>query len=249
MSYPETYDRICATHLGEIFPSLSQRGLDANHYHHSSSPSGVVTEPDGLARPAWAVPTKGLRDYYDNEWGVPIVDEHGLFELLSLEVFQAGLSWRTVLSRRESLRQAFSGFIPEVVAEYGPEKVEELVHDQSVIRNRRKIQAVITNAQATVELRSHGGLAQLIWSYQPEKTPCPQFLEDLEPASTQAVQLATDLKSAGFVFVGPKTIYALMQAAGVLDAHLEQSHRRGSSGLWNPDGTRAKKPELVSVSA
>ncbi len=194
--------------------------------------SGVLCE-DGLVRPPWAARDPLLRTYYDTEWGMPVRDERGLFERLSLEAFQSGLSWATILRRREGFRDAFGNFDPETVAAFGPDDVERLVHDPRIIRNRRKIKATLQNARATLELRPAGGLAALIWSYQPEQTPQPCTLVDIPTQSAESAALARALRARGFTFVGPTTMFALMESVGIVDTHLMSSHRRGSSGVWS----------------
>ncbi|AQQ14752.1 DNA-3-methyladenine glycosylase 1 [Corynebacterium glaucum] len=189
-----------------------------------------ITGPDGLTRPPWAATDPLLRDYYDTEWGMPIRDEAGMFERLALEGFQVGLSWRLILTKREALRRAFHGFDPDTVA--GME-VEHLLDDASVIRNRRKLAAAVTNAQATVALREEGtDLAEFIWSYQPAETPAPRTVEEVPTRSPESEQLAKDLKSRGFTFVGPVTMYALMESVGIVDTNLVGTWRRGASGVW-----------------
>lgn len=201
--------------------------------------SDVVTGEDGLTRPAWASVDPLLREYYDTEWGVPVRDERGVFERLSLEAFQSGLSWATILRKRPAFREVFDGFDPEVVAAYGPPDRARLMADARIVRNRRKIEATITNAAATLSLRAEGGLAELVWSFQPERTPLPRTAAEVPTVSPESTALARELKSRGFVFVGPTTMHALMEAIGIVDTHLVGSHRRGCSGLWRQDGTRA----------
>ncbi|WP_019201525.1 DNA-3-methyladenine glycosylase I [Tsukamurella sp. 1534] len=206
----------------------------------SEQESGVVVGPDGLARPAWAAADGLLQEYYDTEWGMPVRDERGLFERISLEGFQAGLSWATVLRKRPAFREAFAGFDPDAVAAFGDADVERLLGDPGIIRNRQKIEATIGNARATVALRESGGLPRLIWSYQPEQTPAPRTMAEVAATSPESVALSKELRRRGFRFVGPTTMYALMQAVGIVDDHLVGSHRRGSSGVWGPGpGERA----------
>ncbi len=154
----------------------------------------LVVGDDGLARPAWAATDPLLREYYDTEWGMPVRDERGVFERLSLEVFQAGLSWGTMLRKREAFRAAFDGFDPDVVAGYGPDDVERLMGDAAIIRNHRKILATITNAQATVALREAddvvGGLAGLFWSFQPDVTPMPRTGAEVPSETAESAALA-----------------------------------------------------------
>ena len=196
----------------------------------------LVVGDDGLARPAWAATDPLLREYYDTEWGIPVRDERGVFERLSLEAFQSGLSWATILRKRPAFRDAFSGFDPEVVAGFGDEDVDRLLSNAAIVRNRAKILATIANARATLRLRETGnvagGLAGLVWSYRPESTPRPHRFADIPTQSEQSVALAGDLKRRGFRFVGPTTMYALMEAIGIIDTHLVGSYRRGSSGVW-----------------
>ena len=194
----------------------------------------LVTGDDGLARPAWAATDPLLREYYDTEWGMPVRDERGVFERLSLEAFQSGLSWATILRKRPAFRDAFAGFDPDTVAGFGEADVDRLLADARIVRNRAKVLATITNARATVRLRDtvDDGLAGLVWSYRPESTPRPHRFADIPTQSEQSVALAGDLKRRGFRFVGPTTMYALMEAIGIIDTHLVGSYRRGSSGVW-----------------
>ena len=194
----------------------------------------LVMGDDGLARPAWAATDPLLREYYDTEWGMPVRDERGVFERVSLEAFQSGLSWATILRKRPAFRDAFAGFDPDAVAGFGEADVDRLLADARIVRNRAKVLATITNARATVRLRDtvDDGLAGLVWSYRPESTPRPHRFADIPTQSEQSVALAGDLKRRGFRFVGPTTMYALMEAIGIIDTHLVGSHRRGSSGVW-----------------
>ena len=196
----------------------------------------LVVGDDGLARPAWAATDPLLREYYDTEWGMPVRDERGVFERLSLEAFQSGLSWATILRKRPAFRDAFSGFDPEVVAGFGDEDVARLLSNAAIVRNRAKILATIANARATLRLRETGnvagGLAGLVWSYRPDRTPEPRRAADVPTRSAESTALARELKRRGFRFVGPTTCFALMEAIGIVDTHLLGSHRRGSSGVW-----------------
>ncbi|MCS3779275.1 DNA-3-methyladenine glycosylase I [Tsukamurella ocularis] len=192
---------------------------------------GVVIGEDGLARPAWAADGL-LREYYDTEWGMPIRDERGLFERIALEGFQAGLSWATVLRKRPAFRAGFAGFEPDVVAGFDEGDVERLLADAGIIRNRQKIEATIGNARAVVALREDGGLVDLVWSFRPDRTPAPRTMAEVAATSPESVALSKELRRRGFRFVGPTTMYALMQAVGIVDDHLVDSHRRGTSGVW-----------------
>lgn len=198
----------------------------------TTTPDGLVTGDDGLARPAWAANDAMLREYYDTEWGMPVHDERGVFERLSLEAFQSGLSWRTILAKRPAFRAAFADFDPDVVTTFGDDDVERLMADAGIVRNRAKIRATITNAAATVALRADGGLADLVWSFRPEVTPAPRTIAEVPTTSDESVALSKTLRKRGFVFVGPTTMHALMEALGIVDTHLVGSHRRGSSGVW-----------------
>lgn len=193
---------------------------------------GIVVGDDGLARPAWAAVAPLLRDYYDTEWGMPVKDERGVYERVSLEGFQAGLSWATILRKRLAFRSAFNDFDPDVIAAYTGTDVERLIADVGIVRNRQKIQAAITNARATIELREDMGLADLVWSFQPDATPRPRTFADIPTKSAESIALSKELRRRGFAFVGPTTMYALMEAIGIIDTHLLDSHRRGSSGIW-----------------
>ncbi|MCA0291616.1 MAG: DNA-3-methyladenine glycosylase I [Actinobacteria bacterium] len=187
---------------------------------------------DGLSRPSWAAIDPLLRDYYDTEWGMPVRDERGVFERLSLEAFQSGLSWATILRKRPAFREAFDGFDPDLVAAYGDRDRERLMADAGIVRNRRKIDATITNARATIALREQGGLADFVWSFQPADTPRPTLYDQILTQSPESLAMSKALKNAGFAHVGPTTMYALMEAIGIVDTHLLGSHRRASSGVW-----------------
>jgi DNA-3-methyladenine glycosylase I len=189
----------------------------------SENPS-VTPGPDGKPRCWWSVGTEDYLDYHDNEWGRPLHGESELFERLTLEAFQSGLSWLTILRKRENFRRAFDGFDIERVAEYGEADVERLLSDAGIVRNRRKIEAAITNAKAARELHAGGEtLDELIWRFSPapDSRPVPATLSDLEPTTPESKALAKELKRRGFVFVGPTTAYATMQAAGLVNDHLE----------------------------
>lgn len=197
-----------------------------------STESGAVLGADGLIRPTWATGSDLLQDYYDHEWGMPVTDEHGIFERLALEGFQAGLSWVTVLRKRDHFREVFAQFNPDRVAEFDESKVAALLADTGIIRNRAKVLATIKNAHATIALRGDGGLSNFIWSFKPDVTPQPHTVAEVPTQSPESVALSKALKKLGFSFVGPTTMYALMEAVGVVDTHLMSSHRRGTSGVW-----------------
>ena len=159
--------------------------------------------------------------YHDEEWGRPVRSERGLFEKLSLEAFQSGLAWITILRRRETFRAAFADFDPERVAAFGPRDVERLLGDPGIIRNRAKIEATIANARATLALREAGEpLEELVWDHRPEPRPAPASFADVPATVPQSEALARLLKRRGFRFVGPTTLYALMQACGLVNDQL-----------------------------
>lgn len=204
-----------------------------------TDPRSAVVGEDGLGRCPWAVSHPLNRAYHDTEWGLPVRGERALFERISLEAFQSGLSWLTILAKRPAFRSAFSGFDPDTVAAYTGADVERLMGDAAIVRNRAKIEATLTNARAVLALRAHGGLDALIWSHQPEGTAPPRTAADV-PARTPASRaLAEDLRSRGFRFVGPTTAHALMEAIGMVDTHLVGCHRRGSSGPHPVRGDRS----------
>lgn len=194
--------------------------------------NGSIIGEDGLTRPSWAAVDPMLRDYYDNEWGLPVRDEQGLYERISLEAFQAGLSWATILRKRPAFRAAFHDFHPETVAAFTEADVDRLMLDAGIVRNRLKIHAAITNARATLALRDDGGLVDFVWGFQPAATPEPVSLDEIPTTSAESVALSKGLRKKGFAFVGPTTMFALMEAVGMVDTHLLDSHRRGTSGVW-----------------
>lgn len=168
--------------------------------------------------------------YHNEEWGVGVDDERGLFERLSLEAFQAGLSWITILRKRESFRRAFADFDPDAVAAFGENDRRRLLDDASIVRNRAKIDATIANAQAIIDLRAAGGIAALIESHRPPPGPAPMRLGDVPATTPAARELARDLRAHGLRFVGPTTAYATMQALGLVDDHLVGCFRRDHAG-------------------
>ena len=192
----------------------------------------LLVRDDGLSRPLWASSDPMMRDYYDTEWGMPVRDERGLFERISLEVFQSGLSWSTILRKRPAFRLAFLGFDPDAVARFTNTDVERLLADAGIVRNGAKIRATITNANAVIALRDEGGLADLVWSFMPAVLPEPGPDEPVPTQSPESLAMSRELRRRGFTFVGPTTMYALMEAIGMVDAHPVGSHRRGTSGVW-----------------
>jgi DNA-3-methyladenine glycosylase I len=181
------------------------------------APAGFITGTDGASRPPWAEQTALLRDYYDTEWGVPVTEEQGVFERLTLEAFQSGLSWVTVLRKRPAFRDAFAAFDPEQVAAFDDDDVQRLLSDPGIIRNRAKILATIDNARATVSLRDDGtDLAELVWGFRPAVTAPPASIADIPSTSLESLALSKELKRRGFRWVGPTTMFALMEAIGIV---------------------------------
>jgi DNA-3-methyladenine glycosylase I len=188
--------------------------------------AGLVLGADGLARCSWAGSATEYLRYHDEEWGRPVHGERALFERITLEAFQSGLSWLTILRKREAFRAAFDGFEPDAVAAYGPDDVARLLADTRIVRNRAKVDAAITNARATVALRdsSDGGLDALVWSFAPPPRPRRPVHGEVPATSPESVALSKQLKRRGFAFVGPTTVYASMQACGLVDDHLGGCH-------------------------
>ena len=184
---------------------------------------GVEPGPDGKPRCWWCLGSEDLVAYHDDEWGRPLHGEAELFERLTLEAFLSGLSWLTILRKRENFRRAFDGFDVERIAAYRAKEVKRLLADAGIVRNRMKIEATITNAKAARELHANGEtLDELIWSFAPDQDsrPVPKTLADLEATTPESKTLAKELKRRGFVFVGPTTAYSTMEAVGVVNDHL-----------------------------
>ncbi|GAA2603022.1 DNA-3-methyladenine glycosylase I [Actinomadura fulvescens] len=188
--------------------------------------STAIRGDDGLARCPWGLSAPDYVAYHDEEWGRPVTDDQGLYERLCLEAFQSGLSWLTILRKREGFRAAFSGFDMAAVAAYGADDVERLLTDTAIVRNRAKIEAAIANARAALDLP--GGLAATAWRYADPDAPAPRSTADVPASTAGSRALAKELKKNGFRFVGPTTAYALMQACGLVDDHLVECHRRGA---------------------
>jgi DNA-3-methyladenine glycosylase I len=179
------------------------------------------TGDDGRPRCWWALGSPEYVPYHDREWGRPVVTDAGLFERLTLEAFQSGLSWLTILRKREAFRTAFAGFDVAEVARFGPADVERLLGDAGIVRNRRKIEAAIANARAALTLVDEaGGLAPFFWRYRPEPAPAVESPADIATTTPESAALAKELRRRGFLFVGPTTAYALMQAAGLVNDHV-----------------------------
>lgn len=186
--------------------------------------SSVVTGPDGVARCAWSNGSDDYREYHDLEWGRVVHGDVPLFERLTLEAFQSGLSWLTILRKRDGFRRAFAAFDPATVAGYGDMDLARLMEDSGIVRNRRKIEATITNARAVLALQAVGGdgaLDELVWSHAPSgnRRRRPRHEGDLLATTPESTALSKDLKRHGFVFVGPTTMHAAMQACGIVDDH------------------------------
>ena len=221
-------------------------------------PEGLASCADGLVRPTWAATDLLLRDYYDTEWGNAVTSEHGVFERLVLESFQSGLSWSTILKKREAFRTAIASFVPEAVAAFTDQDRERLMQDAGIVRNKRKIDAAITNAQAVVVLRSalaaeadayRAGrmeeaplaqllrprqsyprhLGELVWLYQPKQQPRPRCAQEVPAQTEESRALSAELKSRGFVFVGPVTALALMSAIGIVNTDIIGTWKRPSN--------------------
>ncbi|HEX2701379.1 MAG TPA: DNA-3-methyladenine glycosylase I [Acidimicrobiales bacterium] len=191
--------------------------------------AGVVRGDDGRRRCAWCLSAEDYVAYHDGEWGRPVADDGRLYEKICLEGFQSGLSWLTILRKREGFRRAFADFVPEVVAGFGPGDVERLVQDAGIVRHRGKIEATIANAAAVLEARrSHGSLARLVWSFEPERKgrSAPRRMGDLQSITPESTALAKALRMLGFRLIGPTTAYATMQSVGVVNDHLAGCHVR-----------------------
>ena len=197
----------------------------------------VIDLGDGLARCSWSTSAVDYIDYHDSEWGVPIAGDRAYFERLTLEAFQSGLSWLIILRKREGFRAAFDGFDPERIASYGPRDVDRLLADATIVRNRRKIEATVTNARALLALEAAegaGALQRLMEAHRPSEADLrqdgfrrpPRELADLPTRTRASEALAKALRRQGFVFVGPTTLYAGMQANGLVNDHLMGCFRR-----------------------
>lgn len=221
-------------------------------------PEGLVSCEDSLVRPTWAATDLLLRDYYDTEWGSSVTSEQGVFERLVLESFQSGLSWSTILKKRQAFRAAFASFIPEAVAAFTDQDRERLMQDAGIVRNKRKIDAAITNARAVIALRTalvaesdayRAGrmdeaplaqllrprqpyprhLGELIWLYQPSRHPLPKNAGEVPAQTEESRALSTQLKRRGFVFFGPVTALALMSAIGIVNTDISGTWKRPSN--------------------
>ena len=186
-----------------------------------------VTGPDGLERCSWALGTPELGMYHDSEWGLPVLGDDALFERICMESFQCGLSWLTILRKREAFRACFAGFEIEAVARFGEVDVARLLAEPGIVRNRAKIVASIENARRALEtIGECGSLAQLLWQFAPAPVPVPRSYAEIPTVTLESEALARELKRRGFRFLGPTTVCALMQACGLINAHLAGCHAR-----------------------
>jgi DNA-3-methyladenine glycosylase I len=188
-----------------------------------------VAGPDGLLRCPWSLGAPDMLPYHDQEWGRPVREDAAMFERLCLEAFQSGLSWLTILRKRENFRRAFGGFDLATVAGFGPDDVSRLLADAGIVRNRAKIEAAIANARAALGLPD--GLAAQVWKYADDQAPAPLTLADVPAVTPASKALAKDLRGAGFRFTGPVTAYAMMQACGVVNDHLADCVSRDGPAL------------------
>jgi DNA-3-methyladenine glycosylase I len=219
--------------------------------------SGLANGPDGKPRCFWGVSAPDYVDYHDREWGFPVVDDRRLFEKLCLEGFQAGLSWLTILRKRDAFRRAFAGFDPAAVARFGARDVTRMLGDAGIVRHRGKIESTINNAARALEvIAERGSLSAYVWSFVPAAGERPRVVTRAAlRAMTQtptSVALSKDLKRRGWTFVGPTTVYAFMQAMGLVDDHLEGCVIRRAAEAARPGGVpaiAAAVPGRASISA
>jgi DNA-3-methyladenine glycosylase I len=190
-------------------------------------PEGIIVGDDGVPRCWWANSTPEYQAYHDSEWGFPVADDRRLFEKLCLEGFQAGLSWLTILRKREAFREVFANFEVAEVSRFGPDKFAELMADVRIVRNRAKIEATINNAARTIELvEQEGSLAHFLWGYEADTAPVTLTRAELPVTSPPSKALAKEFKRRGWRFVGPTTVYAFMEAMGLVNDHLDGCHCR-----------------------
>jgi DNA-3-methyladenine glycosylase I len=183
-------------------------------------------EDDGISRCGWANGSEMMRAYHDEEWGVRLKGEQAMFERLSLEAFQAGLSWATILRKREAFREAFREFDLDYCAGLSDREIEALMENEGIVRARAKIEATRTNAIAAIELRGEGGLEALITEFAPASQPAPRDQAEVPTSSEESAALAAELRRRGFKFVGPTNMFALMEATGLVNTHLTSCFRR-----------------------
>ena len=189
--------------------------------------SAALVQPDGLSRCPWAQHDPLYVAYHDDEWGVPELDDRALFEKLILDGFQAGLSWITILRKRENFRRAFDGFEPEKIARYTPKRVERLMQDIGIVRNRMKIEGTVLSARAYLDIMEKEGFSRLLWDFLDGKPKVNRFRSTAQvPAETElSRRISKELARRGFKFCGPTIVYAFMQAVGMVNDHLVTCHR------------------------
>ena len=207
-----------------------------------TTPAGLFKAEDSVLRCAWCQATPAYRDYHDREWGFPVTDDRRLFEKLCLEGFQAGLSWLTILNKREAFRAAFANFEAERIARFDERDVARLLADAGIVRHRGKIESTINNAKRVIELRAEfGSLSAYAWGFEPAPKSRPKriTLAALKAITTspESVAMSKNLKKRGWSFVGPTTVYAFMQAMGLVNDHIE--------GCYCRDGVEAMRRDLV----
>jgi DNA-3-methyladenine glycosylase I len=221
-----------------------------------SHPRGLLPGPDGELRCAWCVESPEYLAYHDDEWGFPSADDVRLFEKLCLEGFQAGLSWLTILRKREAFRRGFAGFEPARVARFGPRHVERLLADAGIVRHRGKIESTIANARRALELRAEAGsLAAYLWAFEPAPSARPRKVTwsalRAMASTPESTALSRDLRRRGWSFVGPTTVYAFMQAMGIVDDHLEgccvrPRAERARAAFRRPGGGSTSRVQAVT---
>jgi len=188
--------------------------------------TGIKTRSNGLSVCPWGERDTDYAHYHDTEWGMPVTDDVKLYEKMCLEGFQAGLSWLTILRKRDNFRIAFVGFEIEKVAAFGNREVQQLLNNSGIVRHRGKIEATINNARAAIStIEQHGSLAQFFWSFEPTHHQTAQKLSEVAAKTTESEQMSKALKKLGWRFVGPTTCYSLMQADGIVNDHLTQCFR------------------------
>ena len=202
--------------------------------------SDFLTGPDGKPRCAWCGDIPEFIPYHDTEWGVPVTDDVRLYEKMCLEGFQSGLSWLTILRKRENFRAAFAGFDIDAVAKFGASEVERLLNDAGIVRHRGKIEATIANARAALQtIEIHGSLANFFWSFEPQHHHSVQTPSDVAAATAESEEMSKALKKLGWRFVGPTTCYSLMQADGIVNDHFVSCFRHNQIETAR---TATKKP-------
>lgn len=207
----------------------------------------LITGPDSLDRCAWVGDDAEYRRYHDEEWGRPLHGDRALFEKMSLEGFQAGLSWITILRKRPRFREVFAGFEPVRVAAFGATEIEALMADAGIIRNRAKIEATISNARLLLEF-ADGGFDEFMWSFAPAGSrPRPSTLAEVPAVTAESEALSKALRRRGFRFVGPTTMYALIQSAGMVDDHVGGCHRALAADGARPDNEEVRNEGVSDV--